>query len=178
MLGSGLLDEFFPALGAGDGNLALASGDADGLLTLGAGKVAVVPILDAVNQQEKLAVLIVAFVGAAGEAAHQRHDQKHIAEQIQDHIHQRILHEDAQNTQNHAQDQNRHIQTVMTVAARHKTLDSVCDVRTGLTQPAAKIVHWDHLFKRVYAYYMARRSKCNRFHGKFTEDSDSRHRNS
>ena len=66
-----LFDELLPAFGAGDGDLALALGDADGLPALGAGVIAVVTVLDAVDEQQELAVLVVTLVGIAGEAPEQ-----------------------------------------------------------------------------------------------------------
>ena len=71
-LTSGLLDKLFPALGAGNGDLALTPGHADGLAALGAAVIAVVPILDSVDEQQKTAVLIVALVRFPGEAAEER----------------------------------------------------------------------------------------------------------
>jgi hypothetical protein len=49
-VGLGFFDEFFFALGAGNGDLTFAFGDPDGLAAFGAGVVSVVPVLDLVPQ--------------------------------------------------------------------------------------------------------------------------------
>ena len=101
---SGLFDELFPALGAGNGDLALALGHPDGLAALGTGVIAVVPILELIHQQEELAVLLIALVGVAGEAAHQGDGQKGIHPQSQNQIQELIAHEHGQHTQHQTHD--------------------------------------------------------------------------
>lgn len=156
MFYSGLLDELLPALGAGDGDLTLAPGDPDGLTALGTGVVAVVPVLQPVQHQQEAAVFIVALVGAAGKAAVQGQDQQDIAEHRRHQDHQLAPCEHADDRQDHAHDQQCHIEPVMAVAPHHEALDTVCKIHSGLTQPAAYISHWDHLDCKDYMLIIRR----------------------
>ena len=143
---SGLFDELFPALGAGNGDLALALGHPDGLAALGTGVIAVVPILELIHQQEELAVLLIALVGVAGEAPHQGDGQQGVHAHGQDQIEELVAHEHGQHTQHQTHDQKRHIQSVVTITTHHEALDSASHIHTGLSQPASRIFHRDHLF--------------------------------
>ena len=64
---SGFLNELFPAFGADNGDLALAPGDTDGLLALRAGEVAMLPVLDPLQEHQKFPVFLVTLIGVAGE---------------------------------------------------------------------------------------------------------------
>ena len=61
------LDEFFPAPGAGNGDLSLAPGDPDGLAALGAVKIPVIPVPDPIHALEEFPVLLITLVGVAGQ---------------------------------------------------------------------------------------------------------------
>ena len=82
-LHSGLLDELLPALGAGDGDLALTPGDADGLAALGAGEIAVVPVLDLVKEPQELPILLVPGIGIPGEHPEQGPEHQAVISQGQ-----------------------------------------------------------------------------------------------
>ena len=90
-----------------------------------------------------------ALVGIAGEAAHQRDGQQGIHAQGQDQIEELVAHEHGKHTQHQTHDQQCHIQTVVTITTHHKALDSACKIHAGLTQPAAYLFHWDHLFAKI-----------------------------
>lgn len=143
--GSGFLYELLPAFGAGDGDFAFATGDTDGLAALGAGEIPVGAVLDPVHHQKELSVFIIALIGIAGEAAEQRHIQDHGIDQGQQQHRRLVLDEHGDDGQHQAEAQQSHIQTVVTIPARHKAADSICQIHAGLPQPAAYVFHWDHL---------------------------------
>ena len=64
---SGLSYKLFPALGAGDGDLALAPGYPDTLPAAGAIEIPVLPILEPVDQQQKPPIFPVTPVGVPGQ---------------------------------------------------------------------------------------------------------------
>ena len=71
-------NELFPALGAGNGDLALSPGDTDPLAAVGAIVIAVLPIPDAVQDLQKPAILLIAAVGVPGEHAENGPEHQHI----------------------------------------------------------------------------------------------------
>ena len=71
----GFLDKLFPALWAGDGDLAFSSGNPHHLAAPGTIIIAVLPILDPVHQLQIFPVFLIALVGIPGEAA--ENGQKH-----------------------------------------------------------------------------------------------------
>ena len=115
-----LLYELFPAFGAGDGNLALASGNANGLVALGALEVAVLPVLEPVHHLAILPVFLVALVGVLGEAPENHQTQETVGNQGQDHIETGDPDEHGQQTAHHAHTQQGHIQMVVAITAGHK----------------------------------------------------------
>ena len=62
------LGEFFPAAGAGDGDLALAPGHPDHLAALGAVEIPVLPVLQTACQLQEFPVFLVALVGVPGQS--------------------------------------------------------------------------------------------------------------
>ena len=64
----GFTDELLPALGAGDGDLALASGNTNHLTALGAIKVAVLAVFQPVEELEELPVLLIPGIGIFGQS--------------------------------------------------------------------------------------------------------------
>ena len=64
----GFSDKLFPAFGAGDSDLSLATGHPDGLVALGAIEMLVLPVLDPVQDHQKPSVFPVALIGVPGEA--------------------------------------------------------------------------------------------------------------
>ena len=169
-----LFDELLPAFGAGNGDLALALGDADGLAALGAGVIAVVAVLDAVDEQQELAVLVVTLVGIAGEAAQQRQDQQCLGEDRQ-HKARAGGHEHLHKAQHTAHHQHRDVQPVVTVAARHKSLDRADDIHSGLSEPIANVIHKDHLVGKILSLLYPRENRLQPFskivHGSFGNPS-------
>ena len=76
----GFLNELFSALGTGDGDLALTSGDPDLLATAGTVKVPMLPVLQLLEEQKKSAVFVVPLVGLPGKASVDGPDHKHIGD--------------------------------------------------------------------------------------------------
>ena len=163
-------NKFLPALGAGDGDLALSTGHANHLLTSGAGEITVIFVLDPVDQQKEPAVLLIPFVGIPAETAHQRPDQHHIGTKGQDQIHRYILHKQSNDAQHQTGGQNHHIQFIMSVPSNEESLHSHCQTGTELPKPCRKIVHRDHLAVRMgWFYYIQPKPDCNMLRSLFTE---------
>lgn len=90
---SGAFDKFFPAFGAGNGDFPFSLGDTNHLLTFGAGEIAVVPILQPVDGQQKPAVFLIPLIGIPAEAAYHRPDQHGVGAKGQGQIHRDVAHE-------------------------------------------------------------------------------------
>ena len=115
-----LLYKLFPALGAGNSDLTLASGNADRLAALGALKIAMLPILRTVHDLAVLPVLLVSLVGILRQASENHQTQETIGNQSQDHVDPAGPDKHGQQTANHAHTQQCHIQMVVAIAAGHK----------------------------------------------------------
>ena len=74
-----LLHEFFPAAGAGDGDLALAPGDPDHLAAFGTVEIPVIPVLQPVKDLQKFPVFLVALVGVPGKDPENGQKHQYIA---------------------------------------------------------------------------------------------------
>ena len=123
---SGLSYKLFPALGAGDGDLALAPGYTYRLAALGAVKVAVLPVLQPVEELEELPVLLIALVGISGEAAPDGINHQRITEYPKNQIHRRHRKQYRQNAGGQTRAENGHIQTVCPVASGHEAPEGGC----------------------------------------------------
>ena len=66
-------------LGARNGDLALTAGNAYRLTALGAVEITVIAVLQAVEKLQESAVLLIALVCIAGQAAEDRRKHQHIA---------------------------------------------------------------------------------------------------
>ena len=119
------LDKPLLALGAGNGDFALAAGNADDLSALGAVKVPMLPILQTVKKLEEFAVLLIALVGIAGEAAIQRPDHQSVGNAGQQQIQLDRIHKRTDKACHKTGGQNGHIQFIGSVAAGHKLTQSI-----------------------------------------------------
>ena len=77
---SSLLYELFLAFRAGDGDLAFAPGNPDLLTAAGAVKVAMLPVLQLLEEQQEFPVFVITFVGLTGKAAEDRPDHEGIGD--------------------------------------------------------------------------------------------------
>ena len=77
-----------PAFGAGDGDLALAPGDSDGLPAPRTVKIAVLTILESVYEHEKPTIFPITLVGVPGEGAEDGPDHAAVGQQDQNQSHQ------------------------------------------------------------------------------------------
>ena len=118
---SGLLDKLLSALGAGDGDLTLATGDTDGLAALGAGEIAVLPVLDLVKETKELSVLLVPGVCVAGEHPEQSPEHQAVISQRQHQLHGDQGDEGTQQAQGQGGAEDGQAQLVGAVAAHHKS---------------------------------------------------------
>ena len=138
---SGLLYEFFFALGTGDGDFAFALGDPYRLAAAGAIKVAVVPVLDPIQQHQKSAVFLVALVGVPGEGAEHGPEHEAVGHKGQRQIHSRSLNKNRYQNNDHARRQNNRIEFIRSVASGHKPGKAYPKFCTKLPQPISKSVH-------------------------------------
>ena len=114
------LDKLFSAPGAGDGDFSLASGDPDHLVALGAVKIPVLPVPDPFKEMQEFPVFLVAFIGIAGQAAHDGPGHQTVAEQNQHHAQCVKGADHRQKAGSQTRAENCHIQSVRAVAASHK----------------------------------------------------------
>ena len=159
-----LLDELFLTAGAGDRDLALASGDPDPLAALGAVIVPVLPVLHPVQQLQVSAVLLIALVGVPGQAAEDRPDHQAVAEDPEAHLQHSAGQEAGQQARDHARHQDRDIQFVIAVTALHEA------PRPGaqLHEEPPDHLHPDHPFRgSSFPYYIAIPADCNGGASKF-----------
>ena len=120
MYQSGFLHEFFPAFGAGDGDLALALGHPHRLAALGADEVAMLLVLDPVDEHQKSLVFPVALVNIPGKTPENGDAHQDIGSQLKNDVNDLDLNEHAQQRKNQAHHQDQHIQFVGAVTALHK----------------------------------------------------------
>ena len=116
-----LLDELFSALGAGDGDLALATGDADGQAALGAGEIAVVPVFQLVEEPQEFSVLLIPGIGIPGEHPGQGPDHQTVVGKGQHQLHRCHGDEGAKQAHGKGGAEDGQTQLVGAVAAHHKT---------------------------------------------------------
>ena len=86
-MNSGRSDELLPAFGASDGDLSLPPGNPDGLMALGTVEIAVVPVLQTVENQKKLPVLLIPLVGIPGKCPINGPEHQCIAQHKENHPH-------------------------------------------------------------------------------------------
>jgi len=120
---SGFADEFLPALGTGDGDLALAPGNPDHLTALGAVEVAVLAVFQPVKELEEFPVLLIPGIGIPGEGAEDGPDHQAIGHGGQEQIDEGLMKEGGDQAGHKAGAQDRHIQPVGAVASCHKPLE-------------------------------------------------------
>ena len=135
------LDKFFPATGAGDGDLSLTPGNPDGLAALGAFKIPVIPVPDAVHEFQKSPVLLVPLVGIPGEAAENGPEHQNIGYTMENQIDQRVPDEQGQDDHHQGSAQNRAVEFVVAVAALHKAAEGQAELCAGLAEEIPESVH-------------------------------------
>ena len=118
----GITDEFLTAFGTSNGNLTLASGNPDHLVTLRTVVVAMLAVFQPVKKLEELPVFLIPLVSVAGESAGNGPDHQTVRDGGKEQIDQRAFKERGNQAHNQTGAQDRHIQSVSTVAARHKSL--------------------------------------------------------
>ena len=138
---SGLADELLPASGAGDGDFPLPTGDTDGLAALGAIEIAVVAVLQAVENQQKLPVFLVALVGIPGKRPEDGPNHQRIAQDQEEHPHTQVPEQRGENAGYQTCAQNDHIQPVGSIPPGHKAAKTCAHARACLMQPKGKFVH-------------------------------------
>lgn len=121
-LSSAFADEFFLAPGAGDGDLALALGNPDILAAPGAIIIAMVPVLDPVEDLQELPVLLITLVGIAGEGPADGPDHQAIGKCRQQQISHRHLHKARDHADHQRRHQNRQIQFIRSISSCHEPL--------------------------------------------------------
>ena len=130
----GFTDELLPALGAGDGDLALASGNTNHLTALGAVIVAVLTVFQPVEELEEFPVFLIPGIGIPGKAAVNGPDHQAIGNGGKEQIDPGILKERRDQASYQAGAQNRHIQPVGAIATRHETLHPGGQLRQKLSE--------------------------------------------
>ena len=124
----GFLDEPLSALGAGNGDLALAAGNTHHLTALGAVIIAVIPILQAIEKLQEFAVFLITLVGIAGKAAEKRPEHQAVGHGSQQQIYFRILKKCADKANSKTGAEDHHVQFVGSIAAHHKIAESIAEL--------------------------------------------------
>lgn len=70
--GLSFTNKFFSALGAGDGDLALAPGNADGLTAAGAAVIPMLSVLQLLQKHEISSILLISLIGVPGQRTEDR----------------------------------------------------------------------------------------------------------
>ena len=140
-LKSGFLQEAFLAAGTGDGDLAFAPGNADGLMALGAVKIAMLPVLQTVIDLQEAAVFLITLVGVPGQAAENGPDHQTIAQRPENQVKGLHRNHHRQQTGHQAGAEDRHIQTVGAIATGHKAAKGGCQFEGDLAKPATESIH-------------------------------------
>ena len=139
-------DKLFPALGAGDGNLALAPGHPNHLTALGTVIVAVLAIFQPVKKLEKFPVFLIPGIGIAGQGPANGPDHQTVGNCGAEQIDQGTSEEGGDQACRKTGAQDRHIQPVGTVAANHEALQLGGQLRHKLSEhcvsPVKEIVFY------------------------------------
>jgi len=140
-------DELLIAPGAGDGNLALAPGDTNGLVALGAVKVPVLAILDPLTDLQETPVFLIAGIDIPGKTAANGPDHQAVADDPEDQVKGPGRDHHGQQTGHQSGAQHHHIQPIRTVPACHKIAVSAGSLCRELPKPSIKSSHIkNHLF--------------------------------
>ena len=159
----GFLDKPFPALGAGNGDLAFSSRHAHHLTALGAVVIAVLPVLQAVKKLQEFAVFLIPLVGIAGEAAEERPDHQCVGDTCQQKMHLRRIEKATDQTDYQTCRKDHHIQFVGSIAAHHEIAESK-------RKPLKKLSKHNEITLYLgFLYYIAIRRKFNRKITMFTD---------
>ena len=137
----GFLNEFFLALGAGDGDFSFALRDPHRLAAAGAVKIAVVPVLEPVQQHQKSAIFLVTLVGVPGEGAEHGPEPEAVGHKSQRQIHYGRSDKQGNHADDHACRQNNRIEFVRSVPPGHKPGQPHPKLCAKLPQPISKSVH-------------------------------------
>ena len=118
-----LADELFPALRAGNGDLAFLAGYPHLLLAARTVKIPMLTILETLDQHKKFPIFLVALIGFPGKTPENRPEQKNIRNSCQRQSDVNVIFEKhCHNTGNKTNPQQQKIQFITAVAAGHKAL--------------------------------------------------------
>ena len=135
------LNEFFLALGAGDGNLTLASGHTHRLAATGAIEIAVLPVLQPLHHGQILPIFLVALVGVPGKTAEDSPEHQSVRNGRQQQIHRLPGNKHGEQTDHNTRAQDGHIQFIRSVAACHKATQTCGELCTQAAKKSADSVH-------------------------------------
>ena len=106
------LDEFFLALGAGDSDLALSTGHTHRLPATGAGEIAVLAVLNTIQQHQKFPIFLIALIGLPGEATKNCPEHQHIGNSGQHQRYHGGFQKCRHDADNNTGKQNKHIEFI------------------------------------------------------------------
>ena len=135
------LYEFFPAFGAGDRDLTFSFGYPHLLAAPGTGEIAVLAVLDPVQQHQKFPVFLVALVGVSGKAPEHGPEHKAIGHHCQKKIHHRGGNKQRYHTHRNACQQNHGVELVGSVTPGHKSGQTHTKSPAQLPKPISKSIH-------------------------------------
>lgn len=131
----------FLALGAGNDNFSLMARDADCLAAAGADKITVLAVLEAVQQQHKAPVFLIALVDIPGEAAPDCQEHQRIAQQPCNPRARTAAQERGKQAGSKADAENHHVQPVRSISTSHETPEAGCHFLKKLLHLVSEIVH-------------------------------------
>ena len=142
----GITDEFLTAFRTSNGNLTLASGNPDHLVTLRTVVVAMLAVFQPVKKLEELPVFLITLVSVPGETAANGPDHQTIGKGGQKQTDSGTAEDGGNHARRQTGAQDRHIQPVGTVAANHETLQLGGQLRHKLSEhcvsPVKEIVFY------------------------------------
>jgi hypothetical protein len=135
------LDEFFPALGAGDGDFSFSFGHPYLLAATGTVEIAVVPVFQLIHQHQEFSIFLVTLVGIPGEGTEHGPDHEAVSQSGQCQIYRIGFDKHGNHARDHASRQNAGIEFVRSVSAGHKPGQTHPKLHTDLPQPISKSIH-------------------------------------
>ena len=135
------LDKPFPAAGTGNGDFALAPGDSNSLMALGAVEITILPVLQPVINLQEFPVFLIPLIGIAGQAAADGPDHQAIAQRPENQIEGLHGNDHGEQACHQARAEDHHIQAVSAIAAGHEMPQSGGQFCGELPKPAADSIH-------------------------------------
>ena len=146
--------ELFPTFGTGDGDLSFSLGNSHLLMASGTIVIAMILILDLLEEEQEFSVFLIALIDISGKAAENSEEHQHICNQSAGKLCNRAGKQRSQQRKSKACTEDCHIESVCAVAAGHKTLHTCAQLIANISQPVSESVHTLLLTVKLFLYYI------------------------